>query len=431
MEEIIDANQELEKEEQEKFDIDEEFDSNPDSETLDLSVEGDDENIDISSIFTLNSDLDNDKTRIELINELRYAAQVRMIFTVEIIGCDERFINGKKRICLITRLDPPLDTFEILMTFESFFTELEKIRFKFEDFPDDAKRRRLMEYFGSKIEICISRLTYSRRSDTLLILGNRPLALSRIYRKFYERGVWTGLGYDQHKIKVNRRAIIKGCRVIRMKPDFVDMDICGIPYTMFTNDLSWKFISQPQDICEIGDLLNVRIIDIRWMVMAKNDLGEYREFDITDRLKNITDEEEIERIEQIDYRGFKTIKLKDFKTYRYRSIVASVKMVEDDYTLPVLEEYSKPEKLGYTGETLATVVGMNNKTGRVRMYCEIGYNAVAKVLVKGETELPGNISARARRRRDVIPGSRVIFRPRRRSEMGDFMEGEITRVIKR
>lgn len=414
-----------------KADVDERYDENPDSETLDFTVEGNDDVLSVGNIFTLNADTEDKKSRIELINDLRYAASHRMIFSVLLIGADYKRINDKQVLCLIGKLDPPFDVFDIYITFESFFTELEKIRFKFADFPDDAKRRRLMEYFGATVEICISRLTHVRTTDEVLILGSRAIASRRLYTKFYDKGVWTGRGYGQHKIKVREKSVVQGCRVIRQKPEFIDVDICGIPYTIFTNDLSWKFISQSTEVCEVGDLIDVRVMEIRWMVMTRNDKGEYKQFDITDKIKKAKDEKEIEQIEQIDEDGFKSIKLKEFNTYRYRVIVASAKAVEQDYTLPVLEEYSKPEKLGHAGETLATVVGMNFKTGRVRMYCEIGYNAVAKTVTNSEVELPGNISDRARRRRDVIPGSKVIFRPYRRSSLGDFMEGDITRVIKR
>lgn len=411
--------------------FDEQYDENPGNETLDLTVDGDEDAVDISNVFTLNADEGQDRSKIELVNSLRHAALHRMIFTVTLIGADYKSINGVEKLCAIGKLSAPFDVFDVYITFESFFTELEKIKFDFANYKEDVKRRRLMEYFGADIEICISRITYMRKDDTVLILGNRPLALSRLYSKFYEKGVWTGRGYGQHKIKVRENSVVKGCRVIRQKPEFIDLDICGVPYTIFTNELCWKFVASSMDVCEIGDLIDVRVTSIRWSVMAKNKDGIYREFDITDELKGVTDKEEIEKIEQTERFGFTPIKLNEFPDYRYRTITASAKAVEKDYTLPVLEEYSKPEKLGHAGETLATVVGMNYKTGRIRMYCEIGYNAVAKIVVNSEVELPGNISSRARRRRDVIPGSKVIFRPYRRSSIGDFMEGDITRVIKR
>ena len=411
--------------------IDEQFDNNPDSETLDFSIEGSEDALNISDVFTLHTELDNNKSRIELINDLRHAARHRLVFSVRLIGADYKRINDKQVLCMIAKLDPPYDGFEVYITFDSFFTEYEKIRFNLYEFPDDAKRRRMMEYFGATVEICISRLSHARLKDELLILGSRSLAMRRLYTKFYEKGVWVGRGYGQHKIKVRKNSVVQGCRVIRQKADFIDVDICGIPYTIYTQDLSWKYVISSMEVCEVGDLIDVRITDIRWMVMAKNDKGDYKQFDITQKIQNAKSDEEIEKIEQIDEDGFKSIMLNEFNTYRFRVVVASVKEVVPDYTLPVLEEYSKPEKLGYPGETLATVVGMNRKTGRVRMYCEIGYNAVAKFISNPEIELPGNVSDRARRRRDVIPGSKVIFRPYRRSSLGDFMEGDITRVIKR
>ena len=68
-----------------KADVDEQYDENPDSETLDFTVEGNDDVLSVGNIFTLNADTEDKKSRIELINDLRYAASHRMIFSVLLI----------------------------------------------------------------------------------------------------------------------------------------------------------------------------------------------------------------------------------------------------------------------------------------------------------------------------------------------------------
>lgn len=221
---------------------------------------------------------------------------------------------------------------------------------------DDQKNLIVNHSIGTVVSVIITRMLSTDEGMT----ASARIANILRRRKYFYLGVRTNVRSAKKVIGVN--TIIKNARILRLYRESIDVDVCGAVTNIKKSDVFWQYVRHPKDYYHIGDTISVIVKKVTLL----ND--------------------------------------KDFGV----KLVCSHKELEENTTVTALENVIPGTS--YLGE-----VTFINETGKIFLYCDMGFNAIANAY-RG-SQMP-------------VVGSKVKFRVKNIDNIHNLAFGIITQIIR-